>query len=235
MVIFNLAVEVNLGDKTLPTSSPNQEADKFPRYYVTSRSLLKDENSQPSRAINRQVYLVTPSPEPHIRPESRCTNVTATLNKSIVTPVIENAYARVDPGISSRYSGGNSITRVPVDFSNMSYVDRMYSTGYQTGGYQTGYQQSSSYQTSGYKTTSGGGLASTLSMTRSQEKEELQRINDRFTAYIQKVRMLREHSNQLDSSAFIKSAKVLEEEVANLKNLYESELENIRYDDLQMS
>ncbi|KAK3102723.1 hypothetical protein FSP39_013445 [Pinctada imbricata] len=65
-------------------------------------------------------------------------------------------------------------------------------------------------------------------MTRAQEKEELQKINDRFTSYIQKVRHLREQSNQLDSSSFLKSAKVLEEEVANLKNLYETELENLR-------
>jgi hypothetical protein len=64
---------------------------------------------------------------------------------------------------------------------------------------------------------------------RSQEKEELQRINDRFTAYIQKVRHLREQSgHQVDATSFIKSTKVLEDEVATLKSMYERELENVR-------
>lgn len=65
---------------------------------------------------------------------------------------------------------------------------------------------------------------------RTQEKEELQRISDRFTAYIQRVRHLREQSGQQsDTTSFIKSTKILEDEVATLKNLYEKELDNVRY------
>jgi hypothetical protein len=68
---------------------------------------------------------------------------------------------------------------------------------------------------------------SSNSMSRAQEKEELQRLNDRFSQYILKVRQLGQ-GRQLDSSAYLNSARVLEEEVTNLKNLYERELNNMR-------
>lgn len=66
------------------------------------------------------------------------------------------------------------------------------------------------------------------SLSRSQDKEELQRLNDRFSQYIIKVRQLRQQSTQLDSTSFQQSIKILEEEVTNLKCLYERELDNIR-------
>ena len=68
---------------------------------------------------------------------------------------------------------------------------------------------------------------SSNSMSRAQEKEELQRLNDRFSQYVLKVRQLGQ-GRQLDSSTYLKSARVLEEEVTNLKNLYERELNNMR-------
>jgi len=67
-----------------------------------------------------------------------------------------------------------------------------------------------------------------VSLARAQDKEELQRLNDRFSQYIIKVRQLRQQSTQLDSTAFLQSIKILEEEVTNLKCLYERELDNIR-------
>ncbi|KAK7481494.1 hypothetical protein BaRGS_00027256 [Batillaria attramentaria] len=65
-------------------------------------------------------------------------------------------------------------------------------------------------------------------LSRTQEREELQRLNDRFAAYVQRVRLLAEQNHQVDSSAILKSAKALEEENNNLKNLYEQELERLR-------
>ncbi|XP_067654932.1 lamin-B2-like isoform X2 [Haliotis asinina] len=68
------------------------------------------------------------------------------------------------------------------------------------------------------------------SMSRLSEKEELQRLNDRLTSYVNRVRMVSDQGNQIDSSAFLKSAKILEEEINNLKNMYEQELDKLRKD-----
>ena len=68
----------------------------------------------------------------------------------------------------------------------------------------------------------------TATLSRTQERVELQQLNDRFAAYVQHVRMLAEKNNNVDSSAIIKSTKVLETEIHNLKNMYEQELEKLR-------
>ncbi|KAL3841700.1 hypothetical protein ACJMK2_019808 [Sinanodonta woodiana] len=73
-----------------------------------------------------------------------------------------------------------------------------------------------------------GEVLSPVTMTRLQEKEELQRLNDRFTSYIHKVRQTSEKGKQIDASVFIKSTKILEDEVKNIKHLYEKELDDIR-------
>ncbi|KAK3576197.1 hypothetical protein CHS0354_016020 [Potamilus streckersoni] len=73
-----------------------------------------------------------------------------------------------------------------------------------------------------------GEVLSPVAMTRLQEKEELQRLNDRFTSYIHKVRQTSEKGKQIDASVFIKSTKILEDEVRNIKHLYEKELDDIR-------
>ncbi|XP_062598156.1 uncharacterized protein LOC134259569 isoform X3 [Saccostrea cucullata] len=170
--------------------------------FVTSRSFLKEKTSPSTKPFNKQVYFVSSSSEPHLRPESRCTNVT---DKPIVTPIVENPYARVDSGYSSRYShrsySAGSVRKVTPSPNKMSYgMTEHYSN--------THVQQP---------------------CNRTQEREELQRINDRFTAYISKVRHLREQSgHQVDATSFIKSTKVLEDELATLKDLYERELDNVR-------
>ena len=71
-------------------------------------------------------------------------------------------------------------------------------------------------------------IISPTSVARKQEKEELQLLNDRFTSYVSRVRQLSEHTSQLDSASFIKQTRILEEEVANLKTLYERELDAMR-------
>ncbi|XP_078333250.1 lamin-B2.L-like isoform X7 [Crassostrea virginica] len=175
--------------------------------FVTSRSFLQDKFSQPSKPFTKQVYFVSSSPEPHLRPGSRCTNVTDSLNKPQVTPIVENPYARVDSGFSSRFSNrsysAGSIRKLCHSPSKMSYGMTEHFSGSNTHIQHA--------------------------CNRTQEKEELQRISDRFTAYIQRVRHLREQSGQQsDTTSFIKSTKILEDEVATLKNLYEKELDNVR-------
>ena len=68
----------------------------------------------------------------------------------------------------------------------------------------------------------------TTSLSRTQEKVELQQLNDRFASYVHHVRLLAERNNQVDSSAIIKSTKAMEVEIHNLKNMYEQELEKLR-------
>uniref|UniRef100_A0A8W8N6E0 LTD domain-containing protein n=1 Tax=Magallana gigas TaxID=29159 RepID=A0A8W8N6E0_MAGGI len=176
--------------------------------FVTSRSYLNtDKVAQPSKAFNKQVYFVSSSPEPHLRPGSRCTNVTDSVNRTQVTPIVENPYARVDSGYSSRYSNrsysAGSIRKLSHSPTRMSYgMTEHYNNP------NTHFQHA---------------------CNRTQEREELQKINDRFTSYIQKVRHLREQSGQqADTTSFIKSTKILEDEVATLKSLYEKELDNVR-------
>ncbi|CAL1537650.1 unnamed protein product [Lymnaea stagnalis] len=70
--------------------------------------------------------------------------------------------------------------------------------------------------------------SSVLQPSRVQEKEELQRLNDRFSAYVSRVRQLGQQANSIDTSAFLRSTKILEDEIVNLKNLYETELEKLR-------
>lgn len=64
---------------------------------------------------------------------------------------------------------------------------------------------------------------------RSQERVELQHLNDRFSAYVQTVRRLGEEFGHLDSSSFLHSCSLLEEQIENLKNFYEKELESLRW------
>lgn len=67
-------------------------------------------------------------------------------------------------------------------------------------------------------------------LSRQQEKAELQHLNDRVQNYIGKVRKMREDANNVDSSALLNAMKVLEDEVNNIKNMYDRELENRRRD-----
>ena len=59
-------------------------------------------------------------------------------------------------------------------------------------------------------------------------QEELHQLNERFSSYVQRVRQLGEQANVVDTSAFLKSTKSLEQEINNLKNLYEQELQKLR-------
>lgn len=201
-------VDTKEGPAETPATREEPPRPQSRNSFVTSRSYLnKDKVTQPSRAFNKQVYFVSSSPEPHLRPGRRCTNVTDSVNRTQVTPIVENPYARVDSGYSSRYSNrsysAGSIRKLSHSPSRMSYgMTEHYNNP------NTHFQHA---------------------CNRTQEREELQKINDRFTSYIQKVRHLREQSGQQeDTTSFIKSTKILEDEVATLKSLYEKELDNVR-------
>ena len=71
-----------------------------------------------------------------------------------------------------------------------------------------------------YTMTSGTG--------RVEEKQQLQGLNDRLGGYIRHVRDLRQQANQVDSSGFMQSIQILEDELTSLKNVYEKELDNTR-------
>ncbi|XP_071954822.1 lamin-A-like isoform X2 [Antedon mediterranea] len=66
-------------------------------------------------------------------------------------------------------------------------------------------------------------------LSRQQEKAELQQLNDRYKSYIGKVRKMREEANRVDSSALLNSMRMLEDEVEDIKNMYEKELSNLRH------
>ena len=65
-------------------------------------------------------------------------------------------------------------------------------------------------------------------MTRNQERIELQQLSDRFANYIGHVRSLAERNRYHSSTDYMTLVKTLEVDVTNLKNLYEHELEKLR-------
>ncbi|GFR58548.1 lamin-C [Elysia marginata] len=71
-------------------------------------------------------------------------------------------------------------------------------------------------------------MFSPMPPSRVQEKEELQRLNERFSSYISRVRQLGQAANAVDSSAFLRSSKILEDEIVQLKAMYEAELAKFR-------
>ncbi|XP_065070387.1 lamin-B1.S-like isoform X2 [Rhopilema esculentum] len=70
--------------------------------------------------------------------------------------------------------------------------------------------------------------ATPLLTSRKHERDYLMTLNDRFQSYVSKVRQMREQSERLESTAVYNTTKALEEEIYNLKQLYERELENLR-------
>lgn len=83
--------------------------------------------------------------------------------------------------------------------------------------------------TMNYQTGMDGYTAvNSTSFSRTREKEELQRLNERFASYVQRVRQQSDHNNQIESTALMRSTKLLDDEIHNIKNLYETELEKLR-------
>lgn len=79
-------------------------------------------------------------------------------------------------------------------------------------------------------TSSGDRSRSNLSptrLTRIQEKEELQNLNDRLATYIDTVRNLENENSRL-STLIRTTQETTSREVTNVKNVYERELADVR-------
>ncbi|XP_077983089.1 lamin-B1-like [Glandiceps talaboti] len=66
------------------------------------------------------------------------------------------------------------------------------------------------------------------SMTRTQEKSELQQLNDRFRDYLKKVELARSGASQADFSLLLTATTKVEKESAEIKLLYEEEIRKLR-------
>jgi len=64
-------------------------------------------------------------------------------------------------------------------------------------------------------------------MTRTQEKLELQHLNDRLATYIERMKELEEQNSKLKTEMTI-SKETVEREVDGVKRMYESELAEAR-------
>ena len=64
-------------------------------------------------------------------------------------------------------------------------------------------------------------------LLRAQEKEQLQNLNDRLAAYIDKVRYLESENNRLQVQIRT-SEETVTRETSNIKSLYEAELQEAR-------
>lgn len=71
------------------------------------------------------------------------------------------------------------------------------------------------------------GAASPTKMTRLQEKEELQHLNDRLCVYIDRVKSLEESNSKLSAEITMTRTRT-KTEVDNVRSLFESELADAR-------
>lgn len=65
-------------------------------------------------------------------------------------------------------------------------------------------------------------------ITQRLEKDALNNLTDRFTAYVSRVRQMREQSTHMDNISFVNTTKILEDEILSLKAMYERQLEELR-------
>ncbi|XP_052066739.1 uncharacterized protein LOC127706276 isoform X3 [Mytilus californianus] len=193
--------------RTTPSPPPIENQTKLVgKSFVTSTHYLKDQLPGPRGAFNQNSYFVKSSCNPNQNISNRCGTSAFSGTKKPLTP-FEKKYSHLVSARNTipqpRAYSANSIRKLDKPSSRTKTMSNF------------------NYGGDMYTLTS-------TSLSRAQEKEELQRLNDRFTSYISKVRQLGQQSGQLDSSSFLKSARILEEEVSHLKNLYERELESLR-------
>lgn len=86
---------------------------------------------------------------------------------------------------------------------------------------------SSSMQTPETSRKRSGSFVSPSKMTRTQEKMELQHLNDRLATYIERMKELEEQNSKLKTEMTI-SKETVEREVDGVKRMYESELAEAR-------
>lgn len=63
---------------------------------------------------------------------------------------------------------------------------------------------------------------------RAKERDYLLALNDRFQNYVSRVRTMREQSKSIENNTFIAHTQALENELFEVKNIYDKELEGCR-------
>ena len=68
-----------------------------------------------------------------------------------------------------------------------------------------------------------------MQITAAEEKRHMQSLNDKLAGYIQRMRDAAAKSGgNVDPAAYHESIRVMEAEIAKLKNTYDSELDRLR-------
>ncbi|XP_060595540.1 uncharacterized protein LOC132749698 isoform X4 [Ruditapes philippinarum] len=234
---------------TTPVIPSSQRTEPRSSHFVSSHKYLLEKGSSPKHPYEKTVFFVQSSPNSELKKTATTrvksavghSKTSADYNRSVnVTPS-----TRVDSGYSSRpetiriqSSPGKSSVQLYSDRTSTAPTSRFTSPGRQitssSNNKNVTYDsnrvnfddkvEAKSPIMSFYSTD----IISPMSSARKQEKEDLQMLNDRFSTYIQKVRLLSEQNNRIDASTFVKQTRILEEEVANLKTLYERELDAMR-------
>lgn len=86
---------------------------------------------------------------------------------------------------------------------------------------------SSSVQTPEGSRTRSASFVSPSKMTRTQEKLELQHLNDRLAIYIERMKELEEQNTKLRTEVTV-NKETVEREIDGVKRMYESELAEAR-------
>lgn len=188
--------------------------------YVSSRKFLNETGLSPKRPFEKTVFYVKTLPGEELTKKKeeltkgdKC-GVTNVLSKPISSSKVRQGDThsirkdRIDSGYASRQGTIRNIP--PQSAKSVSTV------------------QPSEGPQSSTMSLYGTEIYSPPSSSRKQEKEDLQKLNERFTAYIQKIRQQNDQSVRIDANLFMQQTRVLEEEVANLKTMYERELDAIR-------
>jgi len=63
---------------------------------------------------------------------------------------------------------------------------------------------------------------------RAKERDYLLALNDRFQNYVSRVRSMREQSKSIENNTFIAHTQALENELFEVKSIYDKELETTR-------
>ena len=222
----------NIGVLSPSQGSPHHlELDKKPTHeYVSSKRFIPEAGLSPKHPFEKTVYYVKSVGREELRkkiedlPKGDKCGVTQVLDKpvSAVTQVL-------DKPISA-----SKVNQVVSDSARKERIDSGYASRLENRRVQLSSAKTvSTIQPSeGHKSSTmslyGTEIYSPPSSSRKQEKEDLQRLNERFTAYIQKIRQQSDQNVRIDAGLFMQQTQVLEQEVANLKTMYERELDALR-------
>ena len=211
----------NIGVLSPSPGSPHH-LDLEPRptnEYISSKKYFLEAGLSPKRPFEKTVFYVKSVPGEELTkkkeefPKGDKCGVTNVLVKPISSARIKQVVShpagkeRIDSGYASRQENRR------VQLSSAKSVSTV---------------QPSEGPKSSTMSLYGTEIYSPPSSSRKQEKEDLQVLNERFTAYIQKIRQQSDQNVRIDAGLFMQQTQVLEQEVANLKTMYERELDALR-------